>query len=152
MPDSFVMCPTIDEPIFEECIRQAKEDPLTERLVIVDDQAFSVAQRKSKALREMVFNGRHYGLNVIIVSQSAIGIGGPAARGNVDYVFLTRENIIFSMEIVYKYFFGVFPTFKDFKKVCEEMKRLPYRCLFCDMSSFGGIRDMVKYYTARCDE
>jgi len=148
MPDTFVFCNAIDEMVLESYIHQAKKDPGTERLVVIDDQGFSSAQRRSQALREIVFNGRHYGMTLIIVAQSPQSLGAPSTRANVDYIFLTRENLILQIELAYKYFFGVFPKFTDFKNVCFEMKKVPFRTLFSDMSSFGGMREMVKFYTA----
>jgi len=146
MPDSFFFCNEINESVFQGCINIAKMDPTVERLVVVDDQGFSDAQKKSQALRELIFNGRHYNIVVILVAQSPQSIGSPAIRNNIDYVFLTRENLLPSMEASFKFFFAIFPSFRDFKKACDEMKKVPYRCLVADLSSFGGLRDMVRYY------
>ena len=149
MPGTFAFCQSINEQHLEAFIQQAKENPTEPKLLIVDDCAFTTAQRKSLCLKELIFNGRHYGVSIIIVAQTAVDIGSPSVRGNIDYVFLTRENLLPAIEAAYKFFFSVFPSLKDFRVLNEDTKKTPYKTIVADMTSFGTITDMVKTYKAK---
>jgi len=148
MPGTFAFCQSINEEHLSAFIAQARQN--TEKsLLIVDDCAFTSAQRKSPCLKELIFNGRHYGVSIIIVAQTAVDIGSPSVRGNIDYVFLTRENLLPAIEAAYKFFFSVFPSLKDFRALNEDTKKTPYKTIVADMTSFGTITDMVKTYKAK---
>lgn len=149
MAPSIAFCQSLNEEHLTGFISNAKLTPKTPKIVVLDDLAFSNAQKNSRALKEIIFNGRHFGCTVILVSQTAVDLGSPSVRGNVDIVFLTRENLIPAIEAAYKFFFSVFPTLREFKTLVDENKKHPYRTIVANMASFGGITDMIKVYTAK---
>jgi len=149
MAPTFAFSQKINEDHLTAFIQMAKDNPGEKKLIVIDDCAFDSAQRKSPALKEIVLNGRHLNITVILVAQSCVDLGSPSVRSNTDIVFMTRENLLPALEQAYKLFFSVFPTFRQFRELCEETKRTPYKCLVCDMSSFGTIHDMVKTYKAK---
>ena len=61
--------------------------------LILDDCLYDQSWVKSKDVRSLFMNGRHYKSMFIITMQYALGIP-PNLRTNIDYVFLLRENIV----------------------------------------------------------
>jgi len=75
----------------------------------------------------------------------------PALRGQIDYVFILRENIIENKVKLYKHFFGIFPTFDSFNEVMNQCTE-NYECLVLNnRSTSNKIEDVVFWYKAKVD-
>ena len=61
--------------------------------LILDDCLYDNSWTKSKHVRSLFMNGRHFKMFFIITMQYALGIP-PNLRTNIDYVFILRENNI----------------------------------------------------------
>ena len=73
----------------------------------------------------------------------------PALRGQIDYVFILRDNIIENKMKLYKHFFGVFPTFDSFNEVLTQCTE-NYECLVLNnRSTSNKIEDVVFWYKAK---
>ena len=100
---------------------------------------------KTKAIRELFMNGRHWDLFVLITMQYVMDIE-PAIRTNTDYIFVLKEAIRENREKLYKSFFGVFPSFAVFDalflEVCQN-----HRCLVLDQTSVStDVESCVYWY------
>jgi len=115
--------------------------------LVLDDLMYDKTVMKDKGIRELFFNGRHIGISTMITYQYIMDMP-PAFRGNVDYVFVYRDNKKDSIEKLYKYFFGMFDTVADFKKVFMSCTN-NYGCLVLDCTSKSDkIEDIVFWYKA----
>ena len=85
-------------------------------LNIQDDVMFESGVLKSKTQKELHFNGRHAFTTQMSTTQYCMDIPSNI-RGNIDYVVALRENIVCNKKKLYEYFFGLFPSFKDFDRV-----------------------------------
>jgi hypothetical protein len=86
---------------------------------VLDDCAYDAKTFKNKSIREVFMNGRHR--KIFIVNAVQYMMDMPAGlRGQVDYVFATRDANIDQREKLWKYFFGMFPDYKSFSKVFDE--------------------------------
>lgn len=73
----------------------------------------------------------------------------PSLRGQIDYVFILRENIIENKMKLYKHFFGIFPNFDAFNEVLTQCTE-NYECLVLNnRSTSNKIEDVVFWYKAK---
>jgi hypothetical protein len=122
--------------------RLKKDDKCDPCFVILDDCAFDRKFMNSKLLRELAFNGRHYSIMLIISSQWALDLP-PSLRGNVDYVFILRDNLY--RERLYKNFFPFIDSLDAFNKIMDACTE-DYGCLVLDNS---GSNSEIFHYKAK---
>jgi hypothetical protein len=73
----------------------------------------------------------------------------PALRGQCDYIFVLRENILENRIKLPKHFFGIFPTFDAFNEVLTQCTE-NYECLVLNVRSTSNkIEDVVFWYKAK---
>lgn len=120
MPDAFVFenghseeALTTMQDIFKELARQSK---IRNGLIVRDDCMADKKSVRSTNMRDLHMNGRHYWLTYIDAMQYLMDVG-PELRGQVDYVFAMKEDVIDNQKKLYDKFFGIFPRFEDFQKV-----------------------------------
>jgi hypothetical protein len=127
--------------------RNGRVDPA---FLLCEDCLYDNKLIKDKNIRGIFFNGRHWQILFFLTMQFCLSIP-PDLRANIDYVFVCRENIIQNREKIYKAFFGIFPTFKQF---CETMNQCTenYECLVLDNTvQSNRIEDCVFWYRADTD-
>jgi hypothetical protein len=130
--------------------KELKKCPEHHVCVILDDLAYDKAMMKLEAIREIFFNGRHYGITLFITFQFMMELR-PDMRANVDYVFVCKENKKDNLERLHKYFFGMFDKIADFKKTLQACTN-DYGCLVLQNNSLSDrIEDQVFWYKARLD-
>jgi hypothetical protein len=122
-----------------------KTDPRT--FVILDDCLYDNSWTKSKFVRSLFMNGRHWKVFFIITMQYALGIP-PNLRTNIDYVFILRENIVQNRKRLYECYAGMFPTFEVFCEVMDQTTE-NYECLVINNNSkSNNLEDQVFWYKA----
>ena len=115
--------------------------------IILDDCLYDTSWTKDSNVRSLFMNGRHYSVLFLITMQFALGIP-PNLRGNIDYVFILRENYISNRKRIYDHFAGMFPTFEIFCQVMDQCTE-NYECLVIDNTSKSNkIEDQVYWYKA----
>jgi hypothetical protein len=115
--------------------------------VVMDDCLYDNRWISDKYIRSLFMNGRHYGLLYILAIQYVMGIP-PVLRGQVDYVFILRENIVASRKKIFDQFAGIFPTFELFCQIMDQCTE-NYECLVIhNGSKTNRIEDCVFWYKA----
>jgi hypothetical protein len=115
--------------------------------IIMDDCMFDNKWVSDKYIRSLFMNGRHYGLLYILALQYVMGIP-PVLRGNVDYVFILRENQIENRRRIFQQFAGIFPTFEMFCQIMDQCTE-NYECLVIHNGSHSNkLEDCVFWYKA----
>jgi hypothetical protein len=115
--------------------------------IVLDDLAFDKAIFNSKQMREMMFNGRHYGIMLIITAQF-LGDLPTYFRSNIDYVIAYRTPGIQDRERLWKNFFGVIPTFPMFCSIMSNCTE-NYECLILDNTvQSNSLGDCIFWYKA----
>lgn len=123
----------------------SKVDP--RGLLILDDCLYDSSWTKSKDIRSIFMNGRHYKMMFIVTMQYALGIP-PNLRTNIDYVFILRENIVANRKRIYESYAGMFPTFEIFCQVMDQCTE-NYECLVIyNNAKSNNIEDQVFWYKA----
>jgi hypothetical protein len=85
-------------------------------LIIMDDLAFDAKMMKDPVMKQLFFNGRHFNITLVMSFQYLVAIP-PAFRMNIDYLFVGRDISKEYIDKLYKLFFGIFDTVRDFKTV-----------------------------------
>lgn len=115
--------------------------------LILDDCLYDSSWTKSKFVRSIFLNGRHFKMLFIITMQYALGIP-PNLRTNIDYVFILRENIVQNRRRLYECYAGMFPTFEVFCAVMDQCTE-NYECLVINNNAKSNkIEDQVFWYKA----
>jgi hypothetical protein len=116
--------------------------------LILDDCLYDNSWVRSKHIRTLFMNGRHYKLLFIITMQYALGIP-PNLRTNVDYVFILRENIVQNRKRLYESFAGMFPNLNVFNQVMDQCTE-NYECLVVHNNAKSNkLEDQVFWYKAK---
>jgi hypothetical protein len=123
----------------------SKVDP--RGLLILDDCLYDASWTKSKDVRSIFMNGRHFKMMFIVTMQYALGIP-PNLRTNIDYVFILRENIVSNRKRIYENYAGMFPTFEIFCQVMDQCTE-NFECLVVyNNAKSNNIEDQVFWYKA----
>lgn len=124
-----------------------KKGHKTNVFLILDDCLYNKKVLQEKVIRELFFNGRHWGIFLIITAQWMLSLA-PDLRCNIDYVFILREPIRANRERLYKSLCGIFPTFDAFNKAMDVVTA-DYGCLVIDNASKSNdISNVAFWYKA----
>ena len=127
-----------------ELIRKKKDRSF---LLILDDCLYQKGVLKSLAMRDLVMNGRHLHIAMIVCVQYLMDIS-PDIRSNIDYVFALRENIISNRMKMWKFFFGMFPKYDEFAKVMDVCTNNFCSMVMDNTNKNTTIEDTVYWYKA----
>lgn len=155
VPDSFVFT-EFDKGSLERLVERqkklAKKGQAGKVFVVLDDLMYDKRIMKEKVMRQLLMNGRHWNIFMIVTAQYPADLGPPEIRSNCDYVIACRETIHQNRERLYRMFFGIFPSFDDFCRVfsaCTEN----YGVLVLDNTKqTNNIEDVVFWYKADMHE
>jgi hypothetical protein len=115
--------------------------------LILDDCLYDNSWVKSKQIRSLFMNGRHFKIMFIITMQYALGIP-PNLRTNIDYVFILRENIVQNRKRIYESYAGMFPSFDTFCQVMDQTTEDYELLVINNNAKSNRIEDQVFWYKA----
>jgi AAA+ ATPase superfamily predicted ATPase len=128
-------------------LQQGSNIDILETLYVLDDCAFDKVLYKSKEMRKLAFNGRHFKMDCIFSVHYCMDIT-PDIRSNIDYMFILKESRLDSRIKLHKNFFGVISKFSDFCSVLDKCTE-NYECLVLDNTvSSNNPEDCLFYYKA----
>ena len=135
----------------KEMLRRLTKRGLSEKdlppvFVIIDDCVFDPRFRKDPTLSYLFTNGRHINVMLVVVTQF-INYLTPAMRGNVDTLFLLRDNNTNAIKNYYQGFGGIFPKQADFTKVFHVLTQ-DYCAMVITKSRSTRVEDSVFWYRA----
>lgn len=139
------------EKLLETQQTQAKKGNARKVFIVLDDLMYDSKNiMKEKVVRQLFMNGRHWGITIINVAQSALDLGPPNMRDQYDFVMAFREASFQGREKLYKLYFGIVPTMKDFNALmmaCTEN----YECIVVSKEAVRTahkVDDMIFWYKA----
>jgi hypothetical protein len=161
VPDSFIYGqfePTVIEKVIkhqQQAIKKLKpeqkedfKNPDNSVFMLLDDCMFDNKWTRDINMRCIFMNGRHYRIFFMLTLQYCMDLP-PSLRGQIDYVFVLRDNIIENKMKLYKHFFGIFPTFDSFNEVMTQCTE-NYECLVLNnRTTSNKIEDVVFWYKAK---
>ena len=101
--------------------KEKGEKEIDSRILVVLDDVIHDAKEwnKNESLRNIMFNGRHYGITLIIATQYLKALT-PDIRANFDYFFIFNTNNIEDIKKIYETCGGMFGTQQTFIKIINE--------------------------------
>lgn len=115
--------------------------------LIFDDCLYDNSWKNDKYIREVFFNYRHLFCLFLLSLQFPLGIS-PQLRGNIDYIFIFRENIVSNRKRLYEHYAGMFKTFEMFCSVLDQCTE-NFECLVIDNTiQSNKIEDQIYWYRA----
>ena len=116
-------------------------------LVIFDDCLHDNTWQKSKPVKNIFMNGRHYKIFFILAMQYVLGIP-PSLRTNIDYTFVFRDTSLQNRRKIYECFAGAIPTFDMFCQIMDSLDK--YECLvLCNDADKVTLEEQVFWYKAK---
>lgn len=159
-PDAFIYnktSPFIFKKILARQIRVKKKAALYAKkgikidiriLLLMDDcLSDSKGWAKDEALREILFNGRHYGITYILTMQAPLEIA-PSLRDNFDYVFLFNDDTYNNQKKMYMHYAGMFKTFNAFQEVFSQLTQNYGIMVLCKRNAGPLLTDKVFHFKA----
>jgi hypothetical protein len=150
IPDTYIFGewrPDVIDTIIAKQKKLAKQGKMREIFIVLDDLAFNKQLFLSKQMRELIFNGRHYSILLVITAQYLMDLP-TYFRSNCDYVITTRTPGVQDRERLWKNFFGVIPTFAAFQQVMTSTTE-DYHCLVLDNTvQSNELEDNIFWYKA----
>lgn len=132
--------------LIERQRRMTKEGTAEGVFIILDDLAFDRKVLNSKIMRELLFNGRHLKITLVLCAQYLMDLQ-PGLRANIDYVFALKENVY--RERLFRNFFpmaGNMATFNAIMDNCTEN----YGALVLDNTANSSkLNECIFWYRAR---
>lgn len=119
-------------------------------VLILDDCLFNPGILKTESQRQIFMNSRNFNLTSFTTTQYLVDIP-PAIRTNIDYVLALKEPSLDNRKKLYKYFFGVFPTFKAFDTTFQQITRNYGAMVLDNTSAECSVSSTVKKYRANPD-
>jgi hypothetical protein len=118
--------------------------------VIIDDLTFNRDQMNLKALKELVMNGRHPNITIIIAGQYIVDLS-KSCRGQTDTVFMFDNESPDELEQLRKAFFSQF-TKHSFTAVLKGIVQRPFHCLVMHNQEKDPTRRVYEYRAALYDK
>lgn len=109
---------TFEKKVVQNIIAWQKKGNKRDVFVLLDDLMYDPGFLRQPLMRGIFLNGRHYHITLVITTQYAIDVP-PALRGNVDYVFLLRENNLQTVAKLHRNFGGLFPNVNVFNQALK---------------------------------
>ena len=124
------------------------KDPAHSVFMLLDDCMFDNKWTRDKDMRCVFMNGRHYRIFFMLTIQYCMDLP-PSLRGQCDYIFVLRENILENKHKLHKHFFGIFPSFEAFDEILMQCTE-NYECLVLNVRSTSNkVEDVVFWYKAK---
>ncbi len=126
--------------------------PLKRVVIWLDDCGYDSAKIfKSKVMKSLFYNGRHYCIGVVMSMQFCIDVP-TGFRANTDVCITLKEQIQSNRDRLWKQYFGQFETFKSFNLAMNAVTN-EYGALVSanNLSQSNDICDSIFWYRARVD-
>ena len=115
--------------------------------LILDDCLYDNSWTKSKHVRSLFMNGRHFKMFFIITMQYALGIP-PNLRTNIDYVFILREPYLTNRKRIWENYASMFPTLESFCSIMDATTE-NYECLVINNNAkTNKLSEQIFWYKA----
>lgn len=136
------------EKILLEHLLKRNESPTYNTVLCLDDCIHNNRLFEDHALVEMLYNGRHLGITIIITSQSASFVSSKFVS-EFDYIFAFHDDNSCEKEKLYIRYFNKLKPFALFNSVFDDVTKNDYTALVVDRKTLlTEIVDNFFYFKA----
>ena len=159
IPDSFIFDDSEVESRLESIVQDQKDLLMKRQLgkiprdtdlrivIILDDIGYNKGALRSKIVKFIFMNGRHYEIIVVMAAQHLMQMT-PELRSNCDFVVCFKESNNSVKKNLYSNFFGVFEKPMHFMNAFEACTK-NYGCMVLNnMIQTGNVDDIINWYKA----
>lgn len=145
-PSTFVL-DRYEPEVVRSIIARSKKT-LEPTLVVFDDCMYAKGSfHRDDNFREILMNGRHYNITLIITMQYCMDLH-PSLRSQFDFVFAFKDNIRQNLESLWRAFFGIVDTLQNFRTIMQNCTENRH-CMVIDNTSLSNnIEDVLFFYRA----
>jgi len=146
-PSTFVL-DTYDPVVVSQIVARSKRLQTVPTTVVFDDCMYDKnAFRRDKCFREILMNGRHYSILLLLSMQYCMDLD-PSMRSQFDYVFAFKDNVLQNVERLWRSFFGIVDSLENFRAIMRSCTE-NYNCIVLDNTSLSNrLEDVLFYYHA----
>jgi hypothetical protein len=162
IPDSFIFDDSDVESKLELIVQDQRDLMMKRQLgkipaetdlrivIVLDDIGYNKGVLRSKIVKFIFMNGRHYDIIVILAAQHVMQLT-PDLRSNCDYVVCLKESNSTVMRNLYTNFFGIFEKPSHFKNAFDACTQ-NYGCMVLNNTvQTGDVNDVINWYKATPD-
>lgn len=162
IPDSFIFDDSDVESRLEAIVQDQKDLFIKRQLgkipadtdlrivIVLDDIGYNKGTLKSKIVKFIFMNGRHYDIIVVLAAQHVMQLT-PDLRSNCDYVICLKESNSTVMKNLYTNFFGIFEKPSHFRNAFQACTT-DYGCMVLNNTiQTGDVDDVINWYKATPD-
>lgn len=113
-------------------------------LVILDCIGWPSNLLNSPKFMDLLLNGRHYNITLIMLTRLPIGITSDI-RSNFNHILIDGSHDISTMKRIYDHYLGVIPTFAYVRDIQHQMKT----CDIIHVVNKSNTKDKIKIYSMR---
>jgi hypothetical protein len=134
-------------------IKRGGRSNIDPRAFLILDDCLAEGKRwiRHEAIQSAFLNGRHFNLLFVVTLQYPMGLP-PMLRGNIDYVFILRDNLISNRKRIYENYAGIFPTFDFFCQTVTACTSDYEMLVINNNSKSNRLEDQVFWYKAQMHE
>ncbi len=133
--------------------RALKQGKTLKRVVLfLDDCGYDSAKIfKSKVMKNLFYNGRHYCIGLVMSMQYCMD-AGTSFRSNVDVTISLKEQIQSNRERLWKQYFGAFESMKEFNLAMNACTN-NYSSIVCanNLSQSNELTESIFWFKASID-
>lgn len=121
------------------CYTEKKQDiPKEVRIcIIMDDCGCDKDFLKTKVVKDLFSNGRHYGITIVILCQYIYQID-PEIRTNIDYLAILRQTNVKNIKKIYDEFASFTKNMEELKHILE-LSTTNYGCCWIDNTAQSSL-------------
>ncbi len=127
-----------------------KKKQILDHLLVMSDGPCSSKFSSEPYISDLLFNGRCYNLAYVLKMQYSLGIS-PSLLSNFDYIFLFRDDYLSSQKHFYEHYARLFPDFKSFKKVYDQLTKDGGCMVIRNTGSRKTLSEKIAYYRPKCE-
>ena len=131
-------------------IRRTGRCDIDPRAFLILDDCLAEGKKwiRHEAVQSAFLNGRHFNLLFVITLQYPMGLP-PMLRGNIDYVFILRDNLISNRKRIYENYAGMFPSYDVFSQTMNQCTNDYEMLVIHNNSKSNRLEDQVFWYKAQ---
>lgn len=135
----------VDELVKRQCDKvnnsNIRKTEVVPACIVFDGCLLQTDNFKHNGIRTLYLNGTCMKVKIIMAMQYAMQLPN-CIKGNIDYIFIFREQNLSNLRRLYTMYANIFPTFKLFCDTLETITKEPYTCMVIDRTKHSN--DLTK--------
>lgn len=137
----------ITDQQYQEVEKYGGSDVDPRCFLVLDDCLYDKSWTTDKNMRYLFMNGRHIKIFLLITMQFPLGIP-PVMRGNIDYIFIMRENNISNRKRIYDHYAGMIPSYAIFEQIMDQCTEDYHMLVISKKSQSNKLEDQLFWFKA----